>query len=59
MDNKAQISAELIIILAAVIAIVLLLVTRLRASATKASSTIGDKSDSIFQEIEKLGKDET
>jgi len=55
-SEKAQISAELIIILAAVIAIVLLLVTRLRATAQKASETIGTKTESIFDEIEALGE---
>lgn len=53
-EEKAQISIEMIIILAAVIAIVLLIVGRLQKTSEKASKVIDSKSTKIFNEIEDI-----
>jgi len=50
-EKRAQISIELIIVLAAVVAIVLLLVTQLQKTGTKGAKVIGEKSDEIFKKI--------
>lgn len=53
-DEKAQISIELIIVLAAVVALVLLFVSQLRETSEEGSKVIGDKSKEIFKEIDKI-----
>ncbi|HLC92176.1 MAG TPA: hypothetical protein VJH23_00550 [archaeon] len=52
--ERAQISIELIIILAAVVAIVLLLVSQLQKTAEKGAQVFTKKSDSIFDKIEDI-----
>jgi uncharacterized protein (UPF0333 family) len=52
LDEKAQVSVELIILLAAVVAIVLLLVTQLQKTTDKGTKVIDKKTNSIFKEIE-------
>lgn len=52
--TKAQISVELIIILAAVVALVLLLVSQLQQTSEQGAKAIEEKSKKIFQEIEKI-----
>tara|TARA_Y100000310_G_scaffold343865_1_gene453570 strand:- start:2038 stop:2214 length:177 start_codon:yes stop_codon:yes gene_type:complete len=54
ISQKAQISIELIIVLAAVVALVLLFVSQLRETSAEGAKVIGDKSDKIFKEIEKI-----
>lgn len=54
MDEKAQVSIEIILVLAAIVAFVLLLVSRLFATGQKAAETFEEKSDDIFSEIKKL-----
>lgn len=54
MDSRAQISVELIIVLAAVVAIVLLLVSQLQATAEKGADVIDKKADDIFAKIDKI-----
>ena len=54
LSEKAQISIELIIILAAMVAIVLLLVSQLQKTAEKGSQVFTKKSDSIFSKIEDI-----
>ena len=54
LDEKAQISIELIIVLAAVVALVLLFVSQLRETSEEGSKVIGDKSKEIFKEIDKI-----
>ncbi|MBS3057562.1 MAG: class III signal peptide-containing protein [Candidatus Diapherotrites archaeon] len=51
MDNKAQISIEMIIVLAAVVAIVLLLVSQLQQTSKQGADVIKKKTDDIFKEI--------
>lgn len=54
MDCRGQISIELIIVLAAVVAIVLLLVTQLQSTSQQGSEVIKSKADSIFDQISKI-----
>lgn len=54
MENKAQISVELIIVLAAVVALVLLLVSQLQKTSEEGAKAIEKKSQEIFKEIEKI-----
>ena len=53
-DEKAQISAEMIILIAAIIAIVLVVITQLQKTTTKANKTVDDKADDVFKKIEKI-----
>lgn len=53
-ENRAQISVELIILLAAVVAIVLILVSQLQETGTKGAEKIKQKTDDIFAEIDKI-----
>lgn len=53
-EEKAQISVELIIILAAVVAIVLLLVSQLQKTTEKGAKVIDKKTSDIFKEIEDI-----
>lgn len=52
--NKAQVSVELIIVFAALVAIVLLLVSQLSKTTEKGTKIIEGKSSDIFKEIEKI-----
>lgn len=54
LDRKAQISVELIIILAAVVALVLMLVSQLQSTGTEAKGKIEDKAKDVFDEIDKI-----
>jgi uncharacterized protein (UPF0333 family) len=53
-EAKAQISVELIIVLAAVVALVLVLVSQLQATGTKGAAKINEKTEDIFSEIDKI-----
>jgi len=53
-ENRAQISAEMIILIAAIIAIVLLVVTQLQKTTKKANSTVDDQADKVFKQIDKV-----
>jgi competence protein ComGC len=53
-EQKAQISAEMIILIAAIIAIVLVVVTQLQKTTNKANKTVDDKADDVFKQIEKI-----
>lgn len=50
-ERKGQISVELIIVLAAVVALVLLLVTQLQKTSSEGAKVIEKKSDDIFKKI--------
>ena len=50
-SERAQISIEMIIVLAAVVTIVLLLVTQLQKTAEKGSKVFAQKTDSIFKQV--------
>ncbi|MFH1391718.1 MAG: hypothetical protein ABIH20_05390 [Candidatus Diapherotrites archaeon] len=52
--EKAQVSIELIIVLAAVVAIVLLLVSQLQKTAEKGVKVFDKKTESIFEEIDDI-----
>ena len=53
-EEKAQISIELIIILAAVVAIVLVLVSQLQKTSTSGAKKISDKTADIFDKIDDI-----
>ena len=53
-ENKAQISVELIIVLAAVVAVVLILVSQLQATSEEGSKKLEDTSKSIFKKIDDI-----
>ncbi|MDD3244874.1 MAG: hypothetical protein PHU47_01870 [Candidatus ainarchaeum sp.] len=53
-DQRAQISAEMIILLAAIIAIVLVIVTQLQKTTTKANKTVEKSADKVFDKISKI-----
>jgi len=53
-EKRAQISVELIIVLAAVVALVLLLVSQLQETSEEGAKVIEEKSKKIFKEIEEI-----
>ena len=53
-DSKAQVSAELILIMAAVLAVAILLVKQLQDTAKSGSKKIDEKADKVFKEIDKI-----
>ncbi len=54
LGKKAQISVELIIVFAAVVAVVLILVSQLQKTTEKGAKVIAEKSEDIFKEIDKI-----
>ncbi len=56
MENRAQLSLELIIIIAAIIAIALIMFKALSGNASTAAERLGKDTDSVLDEIEKLIK---
>ncbi|HIH21047.1 MAG: hypothetical protein J4478_04195 [Candidatus Diapherotrites archaeon] len=53
-EEKAQLSIELIIVLAAVVAIVLVLVSQLQKTSTSGAKKIDDKTKEIFDKIDEI-----
>ena len=53
-SERAQVSIELIIVLAAVVAIVILLVSQLQKTAEKGAKVFASKSDDVFKKIEDI-----
>lgn len=53
-EERAQISVELIIVLAAVVAVVLVLVSQLQATSTEGSKKLEETSDDIFAKIDDI-----
>lgn len=53
-EERAQISVEMIVVLAAVVALVLLLVSQLQATGKEGAKVIEEKSKKVFEEIEKI-----
>jgi len=51
LEKKAQVSVELIVLLAAVVAVALILVTQLQKTGTKGADAIEKKTEKIFDEI--------
>ena len=54
MDEKAQVSAELIIVIAALIAVAVVLVTQLQNSAKKGVSKLGEKTTDVLYGIDDI-----
>ena len=54
LENRAQISVELIIVLAAVVAVVLILVSQLQATSEEGSKKLEETSDNIFKKIDDI-----
>lgn len=54
MDNKAQISAELMIVMAAILAIAILFINSLRSSSNTASKKLADTGKKAIREISKI-----
>ena len=54
-DDAAQVSAELIIVIAAVIAVAILLILQLQNTAKKGAKTVGQETDKAFNEIGGIG----
>jgi preprotein translocase subunit SecG len=54
MEEKAQISVELIIVLAAVVAVVLLLVTQLQETASQGATKMEKTAGDVFKKIDKI-----
>jgi uncharacterized protein (UPF0333 family) len=53
-EEKAQISAEMIILIAAIVAIVLVVITQLQKTTTKANKAVDKKADDVFKQIDKI-----
>ncbi len=54
MDNRAQISLEMILVLAALIVVALLVVSKLQSSASEASKVIDKRSKELLEKIDKI-----
>ncbi len=54
LGEKAQVSIEMIIVLAALVAIVLLLVSQLQKTAEKGAKVFDKKADDIFDTIDDI-----
>ena len=55
MDNKAQISAELLIIMAAVLGVALILVNGLLTTGEEASKALDNKTSALLEKINRIG----
>ncbi len=53
-DSKAQASAEMLIVLAALIAVAVVLVMQLQSTADKASTAAGNKVDKAIGALDKI-----
>ncbi|MDD2531108.1 MAG: hypothetical protein PHO61_00265 [Candidatus ainarchaeum sp.] len=53
-ECKAQISVELIIVLAAVVAVVLILVSQLQETSNEGSKKLEETSENIFKKIDDI-----
>ncbi len=51
MDDDAQVSAELLIVIAALIAVALVLITQLQNTAQKGKKVLSNATDKAFSEI--------
>ncbi|HIH10490.1 MAG TPA: hypothetical protein HA254_07540 [Candidatus Diapherotrites archaeon] len=54
LNERAQVSIEMIIVLAAMVAVVMLLVSQLQKSAQKGANAFAKKSDLVLREIEDI-----
>lgn len=53
-EERAQISAELIIIMAAILAIAFIVVTQLQSTAQKGSEKLGNKTEDVLNKIDEI-----
>ena len=53
-DEKAQISMELLLIIAAVVALAMVMITQVKTTATDARDKIASKSEALLEEIEAI-----
>ena len=53
-EERAQISVELIIVLAAVIAVVLVLVSQLQATSEEGSKVLEETAEDVFKKINNI-----
>ena len=53
-EEKAQISVELIIVLAAVVAVVLVLVSQLQATSEEGSKKLEQTAENVFKKIDDI-----
>ncbi|HLD62369.1 MAG TPA: hypothetical protein VI875_00715 [Candidatus Norongarragalinales archaeon] len=51
MDDEAQVSAELLIVIAALVAVALVLITQLQNTAEKGKKVLGNATDKAFDRI--------
>jgi hypothetical protein len=54
-DDAAQVSAELIIVIAAVIAVAIVLILQLQNTAKKGAKAVGQETEKAFNEIGEIG----
>ena len=54
MGDKGQVSAELIIVIAAVLAVAMIFITQLTETAQKGSAELGNKSDDLIEAIRRI-----
>ena len=54
MDNKAQISAEMLVVLAAVIAVAVLVISSLRSTSTTADKKVDRVSSNAMKEVGRI-----
>lgn len=54
MEEKAQISVELIIVLAAVVAVVLVLVSQLQSTSDAGAEKLEKKASDVFKKIDDI-----
>lgn len=50
-DNKAQISAEMIIVMAALLGIAVVVITKLTSSASKSAQALDEKTDTLVERV--------
>lgn len=53
-DERGQVSAELIIVIAALLAVAMIFVTSLTSTVDKASDEMAKKSDSVIKKISEI-----
>ncbi|MFH0971498.1 MAG: hypothetical protein V1835_02925 [Candidatus Micrarchaeota archaeon] len=55
-EERGQVSAEMLIIIAALIAVAIVLIGQLQSSAKTGAKNLGAKTDFAWKEIDKIGK---
>ncbi|MBI4360469.1 Flp family type IVb pilin [Candidatus Micrarchaeota archaeon] len=53
-DETAQVSAEMLILTAALVAVALLLVTQLQATAVEGKDVLSKQAENVFKQIKKM-----